>query len=131
MRPADCAWELVGGVLWRCQHCGRERLWAKAGSPPAINCPLAPAPDVPVWTPSEEFDAPGLARQAWNLAAAVAAFVADGGQVVSAEQYRARLAICDACEHRAGHRCGPCGCFVALKAKPRSQRCPIDKWPRV
>ena len=64
----------------------------------------------------------------WDFAAAAAAFVADGCRTVDAEEYRRRLAICDACPSRAGIRCGICRCFLALKARGRAWSCPIGKW---
>lgn len=72
---------------------------------------------------------PGLARQAWNLARALAGFVADGCTTVTAEQYRRRLEICDGCERRRGNRCAACGCYLSLKARGRAFTCPLSKWP--
>lgn len=73
---------------------------------------------------------PPLRRQAWNLARSLAAFVADGCRTVDAEQYRQRLETCDTCEHRRNGRCMKCGCRLAIKARGRAFRCPIDKWPK-
>ena len=61
-------------------------------------------------------DFPPLHRQAWNLARALADFVADGLKTVSKEQYEARLQICDGCDRRRENRCLVCGCRLALKA---------------
>ena len=72
---------------------------------------------------------PSLPRQAWNLARALAEFVADGCQTVDEAQYRLRLEICDACDARRGNRCLKCGCRLSLKARGRAFRCPLDKWP--
>jgi hypothetical protein len=72
---------------------------------------------------------PGLASQAWNLATALAEFVADGCRTVSAEEYHRRLEICDTCDERRGNRCLKCGCRLSLKARGRAFRCPLDKWP--
>jgi len=74
---------------------------------------------------------PPLPEQAWNLAASLIAFVADGCHTVSREQYEQRLAICDACEFRKGARCQQCGCNMALKARGRAFTCPEEKWPTV
>lgn len=74
---------------------------------------------------------PGLPRQAWSLARALADFVADGCQTVDEETYRLRLEICDACDARRGNRCLKCGCRLSLKARGRAFGCPLDKWPRV
>lgn len=72
---------------------------------------------------------PSLPRQAWNLARSLADFVADGMHTVTADQYRQRLEICDACDRRRGNRCMECGCRLSLKARGRAFRCPLDKWP--
>ena len=70
-----------------------------------------------------------LSRRAWNLASSLAAFAADGGRMVSKEQYAQRLAICDDCHRRQDSRCGACGCYLPVKAKGRAMKCPLDKWP--
>jgi hypothetical protein len=72
---------------------------------------------------------PSLHRQAWNLARALADFVADGCTTVSRQEYEARLAVCDACDQRHGNRCLVCGCRLALKARGRAFQCPLAKWP--
>lgn len=72
--------------------------------------------------------APGLVAQAWNLAASVAAFVADGCRTVEATEYARRLKICDGCDRRTGNRCLACGCNLSIKAAGRAMRCPLGKW---
>ena len=74
---------------------------------------------------------PSLARQAWDLARSLAAFVADGCRTVSEEDYRRRLEICDGCEQRRSNRCMKCGCRLSLKAQGRAFRCPEGKWPAI
>jgi hypothetical protein len=71
-----------------------------------------------------------LATRAWNFAAAVAQFAADGCTTVSREQYQARLAVCERCEQREGNFCNACGCVLALKAGMRSEDCPLGRWNR-
>lgn len=54
--------------------------------------------------------------------------------------YRQRLDVCrgsdkrgiDRCEHLAwpGLNCGKCGCFVDVKARMKSMKCPLNKWPK-
>ena len=73
---------------------------------------------------------PSLPRQAWNLARSLAYFVADGFKTVTQDQYRERLEICDACQHRRDNRCLKCGCRLSLKARGRAFKCPENKWPR-
>jgi hypothetical protein len=80
----------------------------------------APPADFPPWR-----------RQAWNLARALADFLADGCQTLTEEQYRRRLEICDTCDRRRGNRCLVCGCRLALKARGRAFQCPLSQWPEV
>ena len=70
-------------------------------------------------------------RRAWNLTAALAAFVADGLKTVDREQYEQRMTICDDCDKRQGNRCQECGCRLHLKARGRAFKCPLGKWPPV
>jgi hypothetical protein len=72
---------------------------------------------------------PSLASRAWNLAAAVAAFVADGCQTVERETYEQRLRTCDTCDQRQEDFCLKCGCYLPIKAKWRLTQCPLGKWP--
>lgn len=88
-------------------------------------------PIVPGRPPFWPMRQPSLRRQAWNLARSLADFVADGCKTLSAEQYRLRLEICDACEMRCGNRCMKCGCYLSFKARGRAFKCPLDKWPPV
>ena len=72
---------------------------------------------------------PSLAQRGWNLATSLAAFVADGLQTVSTEQYEARLEICTGCDKRVDTTCSMCGCNLSLKAQGRAFECPLKKWP--
>lgn len=74
-------------------------------------------------------DFPPLHREAWNLARALADFVADGCTTVSQEEYAERLAVCDTCDQRRGNRCRVCACRLSLKARGRAFQCPLAKWP--
>ncbi len=42
--------------------------------------------------------------------------------------YKERIAICKGCEHRVFLNCGKCLCFYQIKAKFKSEKCPIGKW---
>lgn len=67
--------------------------------------------------------------------AALAEFVADGCETVSAAEYRRRLEICDRCPDRSGPQCSLCGCVLTIKAVGRAWDCPHpggSRWvPRV
>lgn len=75
---------------------------------------------------------PSIPRQAANLARAVAAHVADGLAVLGRDEHFARVAACEGCPSYdpgpAG--CRECGCSVAIKARWRSESCPLGKWDR-
>lgn len=72
---------------------------------------------------------PSMPVRAWNLARALAAFVADGCSTVSPDEYRARLEICDGCPFRRKNACTKCGCRISLKATGRAFNCPDGRWP--
>ena len=72
---------------------------------------------------------PSFLKQGWNLAQSLTDFVSDGFRLVSKEQYEERLKVCDTCDSRKGNRCLECGCQLAIKARGRAFRCPLDKWP--
>ena len=71
----------------------------------------------------------------WDLVKSGAKFLASGFKVVDRAEYERRLAICDGCEFRGDervggndHRCGECGCYVAVKAEAVAWLCPVGKW---
>jgi len=39
-----------------------------------------------------------------------------------------RIAICRQCEHYRMYICGQCGCFMPMKTRLKSSRCPINLW---
>lgn len=73
---------------------------------------------------------PSLAQKGWNFTKAVGNHIADGFKHVTTEELQARLKICDTCEMRDGDRCNSmnCGCILSIKAKWKSERCPLHKW---
>lgn len=101
------------------------------GTEPASAQPATGGSAQPQGTAAANHKMPSLARQAWNLARSLADFVADGCKTVSADQYRERLEICDACDHRRNNRCTKCGCRLSLKAQGRAFKCPEGQWPAV
>lgn len=46
------------------------------------------------------------------------------------ETAKKRIEICVECPHliKITRQCKECGCFVDLKTKLKTQRCPIEKW---
>lgn len=49
---------------------------------------------------------------------------------VSDEVYVKRLAVCNSCElyNIMRNTCDNCGCFLHIKARWATEKCPIDKW---
>jgi len=66
-----------------------------------------------------------------RFAEALAAHVADRFAYVSRDELSERLSACECCPHRDGLTCAhhSCGCFIWLKARWRSEKCP-DNPPR-
>jgi hypothetical protein len=64
-----------------------------------------------------------------KLAMAVYRFVRSGCDFAGRKECRERLKICDSCEKRDGNVCTACTCNLLLKAKMRSESCPLGKWP--
>ncbi len=79
-------------------------------------------------TPLQE---PGLIRTGLNAMRSFGAFVGDRGRLVSDAVFDARMAICEACDHKIGNKCAHCGCNLRLKARGRVFNCPLEKWPEV
>lgn len=73
---------------------------------------------------------PTWAKQAWSAAVAVADWVSSGARGVTREVYQARLAKCDGCPNRDGHRCRVCGCYIRGKASLPTESCPIGLWAK-
>lgn len=76
-----------------------------------------------------------LMGMGWDVGKAMLSFTFSGFRFVPRDEYQRRLDICTACENRGDervrgnpHRCGECGCFVAVKAEAKAWQCPIGKW---
>lgn len=70
------------------------------------------------------------AMNAGGAAARMGAAVVRGKPVVAAADLaERRVATCIECPYFRAGRCARCGCFVALKAKLVTERCPLGRWP--
>lgn len=82
----------------------------------------------------EKYSAPGLMTMARTSGFSMKQWIENGGQVVTQEQYDARLDVCKGCEFWKGNaminggRCMKCGCFTKFKLRMATEKCPIDKW---
>lgn len=72
---------------------------------------------------------PSLATQAGSLISAVGQHAMSGFKSTDEGTLANRNSICDKCdEMRSDGRCSKCGCYMQIKAKWDSARCPADKW---
>ena len=71
---------------------------------------------------------PTMVEKASTFISSVKDFISDGCKLVSEEEYKDRLKICDGCEERKGNSCNICGCNLQLKAKGKTFKCPLQKW---
>lgn len=73
---------------------------------------------------------PGILKKAAKFARAAARHIADGAAEVSQEEREKRMAICASCDQFDAARtaCRSCGCGLTLKARWRSEDCPLGKW---
>lgn len=81
---------------------------------------------------------PGLARQAWSYAKAIAKWTAAGSPVRPQEEIDRIMSICEACPHFSNTKrphCKLCGCSLnkspdglVNKIAMQTEECPIEKW---
>ncbi len=71
-----------------------------------------------------------LMARVGNFGKAVVRHALDAFAHVDDKAYQDRLAICAACEHKdeKSWTCNECGCNLEVKARWRSERCPLGKW---
>jgi hypothetical protein len=51
-----------------------------------------------------------------------------GAKATASDVVVKRLEECSKCEHYKDPRCSKCGCFMTIKAKMATAKCPIGKW---
>lgn len=72
---------------------------------------------------------PSLAAQAGNLVSAVGQHAMAGFKSTDEGTLGNRNSICDKCDDmRSDGRCAKCGCYMQIKAKWDSAKCPVGKW---
>lgn len=72
---------------------------------------------------------PSLATQAGNLVSAVGQHAMSGFKETEKEILEKRMTECNNCEDmRSDGRCAKCGCYMQIKAKWDSAKCPVSKW---
>lgn len=65
-----------------------------------------------------------------NLLGGIKIIIDEGLESRSVESREKNLKICSDCEFyiKESERCGKCGCFLKLKVKLKSWKCPLNKW---
>lgn len=84
--------------------------------------------------PIPRTDLPSLKKMAFSLTSAlkdtILQAVKDGSVIVTPNILLKRMDICVTCEFFVvdKSRCNKCGCFMNIKARLASSKCPIEKW---
>lgn len=121
-----CEWKNPSSNILECKYCSN-----------IIN--VSPIFIKPINVPCERFLKPP--NKPLNFIKAVTKFIALSIwkrelQYVNGEQYKERLELCDACNHRHPEKpeCIICGCKLKAifnKAQLKTELCPLGKWPRL
>jgi len=81
--------------------------------------------------PIEEVDAvPDLTygEMFSGLAKGISSIIKSGVKMVDNDTHATRFTLCQECDMLIDGRCKRCGCYMKLKSKFHSMRCPIGKW---
>ena len=80
--------------------------------------------------PEEEKSYPSIMEQAGNLLHESVEFAKSGFQTLNEDEFHRRIDICRACPAFDADqgRCKECGCFMKVKAKMETAKCPLNKW---
>lgn len=78
-------------------------------------------------------DYPKLGQMASTFAKAIVdetKYIVSGSGLLNQDEVNKRIEVCNSCEFfvKDDKRCIKCGCFIKIKARMRSQKCPIGKW---
>ena len=75
---------------------------------------------------------PSLTEQAKNVSVSLFNVMTQafktGKVLADKDVIQARIEHCNGCEFLADNRCSQCGCFIALKAGLKIEKCPKGKW---
>lgn len=73
---------------------------------------------------------PGFFETAKNFTKSAAEHIADGMKNTEKTLQEKRMDVCRRCEFfiKETERCSKCGCYLQLKTKWNSAKCPIKKW---
>ncbi len=75
---------------------------------------------------------PSLTKQAANASLSIFNVITQAIKTgkARAEQdvVKKRINLCETCDQLKDNRCLSCGCYIALKAGLRAEKCPLEKW---
>lgn len=74
-----------------------------------------------------------IGQLVWQFAKELTEHAQDGMRNVDPVTYKSRIELCNGCPNLTEHStCSLCGCFMPVKAKWATSRCPDDppKWKR-
>lgn len=74
-----------------------------------------------------------IGQLVWQFAKELTEHAQDGMKNVDPVTYKSRIELCNGCPNLTEHStCSLCGCFMPVKAKWATSRCPDDppKWKR-
>lgn len=138
-RWPNCQWRVavddpqLASEIATCRHQRVRTPGQRVSHPVCQSCTmrLTESPPPPVNTPATSCcgRGPSIWTKGWNAAVAVAQFLADGATTLTAEEYQARLDVCEICDQRRNNTCSACGCNLTIKARGRAFACPLGKWP--
>lgn len=77
----------------------------------------------------QKWDMPELVEQISNFGKAIMRHIESSLENVDKTTFENRLKICNTCPKKTSDwRCTACGCFISIKAKWASEKCPENKW---
>jgi hypothetical protein len=65
---------------------------------------------------------------AFQASKEASSWIIGGAKVCASDIILKRLDECGRCEHFKDSKCGRCGCYMSIKAKMATSKCPIGKW---
>ena len=71
---------------------------------------------------------PGAVAMSGNFSKSLIEWSASGFKTCEGDELIKRLGICSSCEYSINHRCLKCGCFIEVKTRLGTSKCPIGKW---
>ena len=71
---------------------------------------------------------PSIAEKAISFGKAIWGYAQSGFKNVTDNEFSRRWSLCEACPQKDGDSCKLCGCYLPLKVKMESMKCPLNKW---